>query len=204
MKVYLSTIHKAKGKEFKNVIYFNLSKTDANSNKAQYVKQERRVAYVGATLPKDDLLVTFSSTKPSEFLNEMALNPKFEKMEDDELQREATSSRLRLEKEKVILKQREAKKEKTIAFFHRLTGTGADQGSAWSNGLLWKIQNWRIDRTKARIEKMDLHMKKNLETIIQPLTLAMQELEEEINLRIALELGTEAVRREQEPPHRAG
>ena len=92
MKVYLSTIHKAKGKEFKNVIYFNLSKTDANSNKAQFVEEERRVAYVGATRPKDDLLVTFSSAKPSEFLKEMALNPNFEKIEDDELQREATSS----------------------------------------------------------------------------------------------------------------
>ena len=94
--------------------------------------------------------------------------------------------RLRLEKEKVILKQLAAKKEKSIAFFHKLTGASAEQGSAWSHGLLWKIQNWRIDRTKAKIEKMDLHMEKNLETIIQPLSFRIQELEEEINMRTAL------------------
>jgi superfamily I DNA/RNA helicase len=65
-EVYLGTIHRAKGKEFPNVVYFNLSKTGAASEKLR--EEERRVAYVEATRPKDSLLITFSSAKPSEVL----------------------------------------------------------------------------------------------------------------------------------------
>ena len=79
-EVYLGTIHRAKGKEFQNVVYFNLSKTGAASEKLR--EEERRVAYVGATRPKDSLLITFSSAKPSKFLTEISLNPKFEGFED--------------------------------------------------------------------------------------------------------------------------
>src|SRR6266508_2326056 len=43
-EIYLSTIHKAKGKEMPNVIYFNLSKSDTNSKQAQFIEEERRVA----------------------------------------------------------------------------------------------------------------------------------------------------------------
>ncbi len=46
-EVYLSTIHRAKGKEFRNVVYFNLSQAAADPKKAFFVEEERRVAYVG-------------------------------------------------------------------------------------------------------------------------------------------------------------
>ena len=67
-EIYLGTIHRAKGKEFQNVVYFNLSKTSATPEKLR--EEERRVAYVGATRPKDSLLITFLSAKPSKFLRE--------------------------------------------------------------------------------------------------------------------------------------
>lgn len=50
-EVYLGTIHRAKGKEFQNVVYFNLSKSASKSGKTGE-EEERRVAYVGATRPK--------------------------------------------------------------------------------------------------------------------------------------------------------
>src|SRR6185369_9098419 len=60
-EVYLSTIHRAKGKEFRNVVYFNLSQSATDPKQAAFVEEERRVTYVGATRPKDDLLITFAS-----------------------------------------------------------------------------------------------------------------------------------------------
>src|SRR5215212_8536244 len=106
-KVYLSTIHRAKGKEFRNVVYFNLSQGAADPRQAVFIEEERRVAYVGATRPKDDLLITFASTKPSEFLREIALNPTYRDVEDDDLRRGHTAAGLRLERAKVVLKQLE-------------------------------------------------------------------------------------------------
>ncbi len=52
------------------------------------------MAYVGATRPKDDLLITFASTKPSEFLREIALNPRYRDLEADDLKRGFTSASL--------------------------------------------------------------------------------------------------------------
>jgi DNA helicase-2/ATP-dependent DNA helicase PcrA len=185
-EVYLSTIHKAKGKEFQNVVYFNLSRTETNSRQAQFIEEERRVAYVGATRPKDDLLITFSSTKPSEFLIEMSLHPKFKDMEDEDLKCRSTLSGLRLEKEKIILRQLEAAKEKSIARFNELTRTQSSKWPVWSHGLIWKIRNWRINKVQARIEGIDLQIKKQVETIISPLLVELSEIEEEINMRAAL------------------
>jgi DNA helicase-2/ATP-dependent DNA helicase PcrA len=185
-EVYLSTIHRAKGKEFQNVIYFNLSKTDADSKKAQFVEEERRVAYVAATRPKDDLLVTFSSAKPSEFLAEIALHPKFKGVERESLQRSLTSSKLRLEKAQVVRKQLEAKKEMVIAVFHELTNTSSSRWPAWAQGVIWKIENWRMDKTRRRIESLDGKIKKHVETCITPLLKEVQGLEEEEMMRASL------------------
>ena len=187
-EIYLSTIHRAKGKEFQNVVYFNLSKTDADSKQAKFIEEERRVAYVGATRPKDDLLITFSSAKPSDFLTEISLNPKFKGTEEEEMKSRFTSCSLRLEKAKVHLKQLEAKKEKGIADFHELTETQSGKWPTWSQGVIWRIQNWRMDKTKARIERIDRQIKKHAETTIAPLLKALQEMEEERNIRSALGL----------------
>ncbi len=105
-EVYLGTIHRAKGKEFRNVVYFNLSKTGAASEKLR--EEERRVAYVGATRPKDSLLITFSSAKLSKFLAEISLNPKFEGFEAEELDRKSNSVKLRLKE-----REREAAANRT-------------------------------------------------------------------------------------------
>jgi len=78
-EVYLSTIHKSKGKEFPYVIYFNLSK-EAENNKGADFEEERRVAYVGTTRAINELLITFPAESPSRFLIELVLNPFFAKM----------------------------------------------------------------------------------------------------------------------------
>ena len=144
------------------------------------------MAYVGATRPKDDLLITFSANKPSEFLTEIALNPKFQGTETEELKHNLTSSKLRLEKAQVVLQQLETKKEKLVAFFYELTKTQPGKLPAWSEAIVWRIRHWRIDKTKERIEVTDRRIKKHVETAIVPLQKESLELEEETNMRVAL------------------
>src|SRR5215207_8410207 len=180
-----------KSKEFRNVVYFNLSQSNAdpnaaNSQQASFVEEERRVAYVGATRPKDDLLITFASTKPSEFLREIALNPRYRDVEDDDLKRGHTSAGLHLERAKVVLKQLEANRQMKIAFFRELTKTQSRKRPAWLQWVLNKIQLWRIDRALARIESIEGQIKTHKEGTIAPLERELHALEEEGKMRAAL------------------
>jgi ATP-dependent exoDNAse (exonuclease V) beta subunit len=192
-QVFLSTIHRAKGKEFRNVVYFNLSQTAAdpnaiNSQRAAFIEEERRVTYVGATRAKDDLLITFSSTKPSEFLREIALNPKYRDVEEDELKRRFTSSQLHLERAKVVLKQLEARKQKKIAYFRELTKMQSNPAGrpAWLQWLLDRIQLWRLDRALAGIKGIEGQIKLHKEETIARLEGELQALTEEETMRAAL------------------
>jgi ATP-dependent exoDNAse (exonuclease V) beta subunit len=185
-EVYLSTIHRAKGREFRNVIYFNLSQTVADPKQASFVEEERRVTYVGATRPKDDLLITFASTKPSEFLREIALNPSYRDMEADDLKRGFTSASLSLERARVVLKQLEEQKQDEIDYFSELTKSQSGQGPAWLRRLLYKFQLWRLDRALARVEGIEGQIKTHKEETIAPLEREIHALEEEGKMRIAL------------------
>jgi DNA helicase-2/ATP-dependent DNA helicase PcrA len=185
-EVFLSTIHRAKGKEFRNVVYFNLSQSAADAKQAAFIEEERRVTYVGATRPKDDLLITFASTRPSEFLREIALNPKYRDVEDDDLKRGLTSAGLRLERAGVVLKQLEANRQNKIGFFRELTKSGPVGRPAWLQWVLNKIQLWRIDRALARIESIQGQIKTHKEGTIASLERELQALEEEGKMRAAL------------------
>jgi DNA helicase-2/ATP-dependent DNA helicase PcrA len=190
-EVYLSTIHRAKGKEFRNVVYFNLSPTAgdpsaANSQRAFFIEEERRVAYVGATRPKDDLLITFTSTRPSDFLREIALNPKYGEVDEEDLKRGLTSASLRLERAKVFLKQLEAKRQNQIAFFRQLTKTQPGRRPAWIQWLINRIQLWRLDRARARVERTELQIKTHRQETITALEREIQAIEEEGRMRAAL------------------
>lgn len=183
-EVYLGTIHRAKGKEFQNVVYFNLSKTGTTSEKLQ--EEERRVAYVGATRPKDSLLITFSSTKPSKFLAEISLNPKFEGLEAEELERKAESVKLRLKRENVKLQQIEFQKKKLVVQFERLTEALPVEKPAWLLYLNWLVTNWRIQKTQEKIEGLNQRIRKQTEAVIGALQIELGDLIEEIKLRKAI------------------
>jgi ATP-dependent DNA helicase UvrD/PcrA len=192
-EVYLSTIHKAKGKEFQNVIYFNLSQAEHNSQRAQFTEEERRVAYVGATRAKDDLLITFSAAKQSDFLMEISLNPKFKALNDEDLTHKHVACTRRLGKEQVILKQMHTRKENAIEAFTELLKQQFDKKPDWVSVILWKIQNRRIQYVQAKIERIGQQIKRHLETIIDPLLSEIAEVEEEEKLRTALGMKKEVL-----------
>ena len=180
-QVYLSSIHKAKGKEFQVVIYFNMSQTDIS---AANIEEERRIVYVGVTRPKDDLLVTFSSVKPSGFLWELAQNPKFKDWHIDLLTRQTAGRKRRLAKEEFRRKQLEAEREKAVAAFEALTLPRA--GEKQRTGWLHQIQMWRINRAEQKVNRQDEKIRQHAETTLVPLKYELAELDEEINLRYQL------------------
>lgn len=187
-QVFLSTIHRAKGREFRNVVYFNLSQTSADPTQVTFLEEERRVVYVGATRAKDDLLITFTSGRPSAFLREMALHPRYRDVDDDDLQQALTSARLRLERARVYLRQLEEKKRSQIALFRGLTKPpeGSRKSSGWSQWLLHKFQLWRIDRALKRIESSEAQIRAHREQTIIPLEGEINAMQEEEKMRSAL------------------
>ncbi len=183
-EVYLGTIHRAKGKEFQNVVYFNLSKTSAKSEAG--LEEERRVAYVGATRPKDSLLITFSSAKPSGFLSEISLNPKYKGIDDEELERRSAVTARKLKKEEIILQQIQLQSDTLVQQYNHLVERFGSRNGPWWLRLTGKLIDWRTDQIQARIDRSNKRLKKQKDTVIEPLSVELSELSEEINLRASI------------------
>ncbi len=184
-KVYLGTIHRAKGKEFRNVIYFNLCKNGRFSEKIQE-EEERRVAYVAATRPKDSLLITFPSAKPSTFLSEICLNPRFKGITDEYLERWSASMKMRIKKEKTKQGQIKRHRDRLVTLFEKLTDESSSNQSTFLLQLTEMYLNWRIQKAQQKIGFLNEKIKKHTETVIQPLLVELNDLDEEIKLRKAI------------------
>ena len=86
--VHLSTIHAAKGREFKEVVLYNLAWPGLHETVE--LEEERRVAYVGATRASHHLLVTAPAEALSPFLHELAHDPQYILLSDSLLKRRLT------------------------------------------------------------------------------------------------------------------
>lgn len=75
------TIHKTKGKEFKNVILFNVLDLPINSD----IEEERRIFYVAATRAKRTLIVTKNKSSNNMFIYEYFLSPNLKDYSNKEL-----------------------------------------------------------------------------------------------------------------------
>jgi DNA helicase II / ATP-dependent DNA helicase PcrA len=182
--VHLSSIHKAKGMEFQVVVYFNLSKSKISQS---HIEEERRIAYVGVTRPKNDLLVTFSSGKPSDFLLELAQNPQYKEWSTEALAAMAVERRRRVAKETYHKERMETEKGKVEAVFDELVKAQPRQRLAWLN----QVQAWRINQAEQKISRHKEKIRAHEDEKLLPLIKELSELEEEINARKLLGLEKE-------------
>jgi len=184
-EVYLGTIHRAKGKEFRNVVYFNLCKNGRFSEKAQE-EEERRVAYVAATRPKDSLLITFPSAKPSTFLSEICFNPRLKGITDDYLERWSISTKMRIKKEQTKQGQMKRHRDRLVTLFGKLTEEPSTTKPPLTSYITEMFVNWRIRITQKKAENLSEKIREHISTVIQPLLQETKELDEEIKLRKAI------------------
>jgi DNA helicase-2/ATP-dependent DNA helicase PcrA len=72
-RLNLSTLHSAKGREFRVVILFAMDqgRIPRNNAGAGEIREARRVFYVGFTRPKDELHIVYTSARPSSFVEEV-------------------------------------------------------------------------------------------------------------------------------------
>jgi len=178
-EVVLSTIHKSKGKEYPNVVYFNLSEPDRSSDEQE---EERRVSYVGATRARDMLFITCSKSKQSPFLRELAFANHLAGMTTEKIHAE-----IELKKQQLARRQGEAQKVKKqiqewIDKFPELKDT---TGEAWmsQNSVKRWVRNLLVkhaqNKVRALSEKFDLL---NLE-YVHPLSDDIELMEGEISFR---------------------
>ena len=72
-RINLSTLHSAKGREFRVVIMFGMDNGRIPRNRATAGEQReaRRLFYVGFTRPKEELHMLYSANNPSPFVLEV-------------------------------------------------------------------------------------------------------------------------------------
>lgn len=191
-QVTLNTIHKTKGKEFRNVIYFDLSQPDSRMVGEE---EERRVAYVGATRAKDDLLVTFQAGRPSPFLRKLALNPKYKPLDQEALERALAKSRRTLRREQRALERMQSQREQAAVRFETLVAA-RPAVPGWLDSLAWRLQDWRIAQAQSRIEKLDSALSAQRANRVDPLAEEVRDLEEERSLRMSLSSKKENLEKE--------
>lgn len=134
-KVVLTTIHKTKGNEYKNVAYYNLSSKVIEKATETKLEEERRIAYVGVTRPKKSLIVTTQKGGVSPFVREFFLNPKLSNLSKQGIQDKIGALDADLNVFKVELKQFDEKINELTTKYPELKGECIE-----INGLFKKIK----------------------------------------------------------------
>jgi DNA helicase-2/ATP-dependent DNA helicase PcrA len=181
-EVFLTTIHKTKGNEYPNVVYFNLSQ-DSRLTAESDIEEERRVAYVGVTRARDNIFITALKDKPSVFLREVAFNPELKSISVIKLQAEIASNNRKLQKLQHIVEVREGKKDRLLHKFPELQGKQTLRSySLLRSAFSW----WRERRIEAASKKIDL-LESEILSIKQaqmgPLSERIEFLTTEVNFR---------------------
>jgi len=141
---------------------------------------------VAATRPKDSLLITFPSAKPSTFLSEICLNPRFKGITDEYLERWSASMKMRIKKEKTKQGQIKRHRDRLVTLFEKLTDESSSNQPTFLLQLTEMYLNWRIQRAQRKIGFLNEKIKKHTVTVIQPLLVELNDLDEEIKLRKAI------------------
>jgi len=150
-EVILTTIHKTKGNEYPNIVYYNLSQ-DSRLAKESDIEEERRVSYVGVTRAKERIFITALKNKTSMFLAEVAFNPEFKSLSMVNLQSETNSTNRQLLKFQHKIEVLQDKKVKILGKFPELRGEHVIRSYSFlTNVFSW----WREKRIEAASKKID-------------------------------------------------
>lgn len=184
-EVKLSTIHSAKGKEFNNVVYFNLSEND-RLREVGDIEEERRVSYVGVTRSIDNILITAPKRRHSRFLEEVAFNIKLREYSINKLYSILNKKRRKKAKIEYEIKNCNKKKESILTKFPELEGKNLVESYSFFNSI-WKwLREKRIEKAAERIDNLDSRIADLKDNYLLPISDSINEIETEISFRSTL------------------
>lgn len=183
--VNLTSIHKTKGNEYKHVAYFNLVRSVTLKATDTVMEEERRIAYVGVTRPKDHLLITTERNELSPFINEIFLNPKYYDSVESDLENKLNQIHIELNVLKSNLVQIESEINELIIKYPELKGIYIS-----SNGFLKKVKQSirKINLNKASKTYQSYNNKyTNLLEDAEKLSIEKNSIENELKYRKIIE-----------------
>ncbi len=121
-EILLSTIHKTKGNEFKNVVFFNLAEN--KKIKSLNEEEERRICYVGITRATERIFITAPEGNYSRFLPEILKNPELINYSIEELNEKSNNLRFNLNNLKNVIDYNEKRIASLQEQFPELLGQG--------------------------------------------------------------------------------
>lgn len=157
-KVLLSTIHKAKGNEFKNVAYYNLVSRVTSKATETEIEEERRVSYVGVTRPKKSLIVTSQKGEISLFVKEFFLNPKYYGLRKEELEAHISNLEAEVNTIKVNLHQIDDQINELTTKYPELKGEYA-KTTGWFKAVKQYIRQVSVNSALNRHKKINVKRK---------------------------------------------
>ena len=186
-KVLLSSIHKAKGNEFKNVAYYNLVSSVTSKATETELEEERRVSYVGVTRPKKSLIMTSQKGEISPFIKEFFLNPKYYGMRQEELQAQISNLEAEVNTIKVSLHQIDDQINELTTKYPELKGEYA-KTTGWFKVVKQYMRQVSVNSALVKHKEYN-EKKKKIEKENYPLLNERIDLESELEYRQTIEQG---------------
>jgi ATP-dependent exoDNAse (exonuclease V) beta subunit len=121
-QIVLSSIHSSKGKEYKNVVYFNLATWKGKLLNESEIEEERRICYVGMTRAIENLYITAPIKNYSQFLKEILRNPNFNSLTDSQLGSLLSQERLNIQSIQSQIVSIKSEITRTYTEYPELTG----------------------------------------------------------------------------------
>jgi DNA helicase-2/ATP-dependent DNA helicase PcrA len=181
-EVSLTTIHKTKGNEYPNIVYFNMSQ-DSRLTEESDIEEERRVTYVGVTRAREGIFITALKSKPSKFLPEVAFNPELKSFSTVKLQSEISLNNRQLFQLQHKVDIRQSKKNYFLDKFPELRGEHVVQSySLLANAFSWWREK-RIETTLKKIDSLENEILQITQNQMRPLSERIEFLETEVQLR---------------------
>lgn len=185
-EVVLTTIHRTKGNEYQNVIYFNLNQ-DVKHQEESEIEEERRVTYVGVTRAKENIFITGMKQKPSEFLIELTLNPKLKSYSFPLLDTKLHSTKHQLTKVVGKINSLRTKKETLKKRCEYFTSRQFINKFSFGQYLGSWLNEKKTGRLLRQLNITEFKIRHLMENRLPALTNTVKELETEIKFRTLLQ-----------------
>lgn len=186
-EVTLTTIHKAKGKEYSNVAYFDLG-ADEKLSKQSDIEEERRVTYVGMTRAIKNILITAPDSGYSNFLPELAFNAKLKKLSDVKLNIILSRKQREIAVAENQVSRIENAKSLILKKYPELKGERYSTGGGIFQFIKVRIRKNKLDKAFTKVDTLEKGKSDLIEKQIIPLRDTIEQIEIEKKFRALLEV----------------